>query len=388
MAISLNTSSNITPGQNKCLLNHWAALMMESEWNFNQCAGKGAPLQTGNDQAGSVYLQKEREYIARSLESAADRMADSLNYAIRPMYFTETIPLGTGYPLGNQIHQARWLKMIALGTRATTLIQAGVAVVYSDPNSIGVNDTATVTVVTGIANAEIKLYFQVADGAPTAGDYRYEIEPTIVTDALGTVTIKAHRSLFVKPAEWAREYVANDPNFNSPNIVDTATAAGFVTAVDVYRVWTNSATPISLLSANGVTLQTYTGYIVDAELSAFRLGGLCSDFCLGCGDYPISIQVNYYAGSPLVNSNVDGELYQSCVAYAAGSMMSKMSGMSYWSLDLWNKYHAPMVETINGSLVPIATKLQSSSGFGARYGQAMAWETVMDRRIERGRKFF
>lgn len=389
MAIALRTSNNVTIGQNNHYLNQWPLLMMEDPpWHFNQCAGKGAPVQTGNDQAGIIYLQKEREYIARSLESAATRMAGDLNYWISPAWFTETIPLGRGWPLGNQIYQARYCKMIALGSRATTLIQAGVAVVYSDPNGVGVNDTATVTVVTGVANAEIKLYFQVADGAPTAGDYRYEIEPTIVTDALGTATIVAHRSLFVKPTQWAREYVANDPNFNSPNIVDTNTVAGFVTAVDVYRVYTDISAPISLMSANGVVLHSYTGYIIDAELSAFRLGDLCADFCVGCGDYPMNLQVSYYAGSPLVNNNVDGELYESCVGYASGSMMSELSKMSYWTLDLWQKYHAPMVETMNGHLIPIATKMQSNSGYGARYGQAMAWNCVMDRRIEKGHKLF
>lgn len=390
MAIALRTSNNVTIAQNNHYLNQWPLLMMEDPpWHFNQCAGKGAPVQTGNDQAGIIYLQKEREYIARSLESAATRMAADLNYWISPAWFTETMPLGKGWPLGNQIYQARYLKMIALGTRATTLIQAGVAVVYSDPNGVGVNDTATVTVVTAVANAEVKLYFQVADGAPKAGDYRYEIEPTVVTDAAGTVTITAHRSLFVKPSEWAREYVANDPNFNSPNVVDTANAStGFVTAVDVYRVYTDTTIPISLMSADGNVLQTFTGHIIDSELSAFRLGDLCADWCAGCGDYPIALQVSYYAGSPLVNNNVDGELFESCVGFASGNMMSELGKMSYWTLDLWQKFHAPMVEAGNGQVIPVATKMQSNSGYGARYGQALAWGTVMDRRIEKGLKFF
>jgi hypothetical protein len=167
--------------------------------------------------------------------------------------------------------------MIALGQRATSLIQAGVSVVYSDPNSIGVNDTATITVNSAVANDEIKLYFRTADGAPTAGDARYEIEPTVITDnGAGVVTIKAHRALFVKPKEWAREYEAFDANFNSPNIVDTGTAAGFVTAVDVYRVYTDTSAAISLQAADGTELQSYTGEIIDAELGTFRLGDLCA----------------------------------------------------------------------------------------------------------------
>lgn len=385
MALALNVSSNLTPNQNNHLLNHWCNQMLDDIWHFNQCAGVGAPLQTANDKAGLVYMQKEREYIARNLETAFIRMSGDLNYTIAPAWFSEVIPIGKGRPIGNQIFQATYCKMIALGSRATALIQAGVAVVYSDPNSIGVDDLATITVNTTIADSEIKLYFRTADGAPSAGEYRYEIEPIEVSNnGAGVVTIKAHRALFVKPTQWAREYVANDPNFNSPNIVDTADVNSFVSAVDVYRVYTDQSANIQLLDSNLTVLQTYTGYIEDNELSAFRMGYLCSNVC---GGYPAFIRVNYYAGSPLVNSNIDSELYEACVAFACGNMMSKLGTMSYWTLDLWNKYHAPMVETISGQLVPIATKMQSGSGYGARYGQAFAWNVVMDRRIEKGLKF-
>lgn len=385
MAIALTVSSNVTPGQNNGFLNAWPGVFLESPWHFNQCAGIGAPVQTSNDQGGTIYLQKEREMIARSLERAAVRMAADLNYFVCPAYFTEEIPIGNGVPIQAQFFQGRYCKLIELGKRATSLIQAGVNVVYSDPNSMGFNDTATVTVVTAVANAEVKLYFQVADGAPTAGDYRYEIEPTVVTDAAGTVTITAPRWLFVSPKQWAREYVAGDPNFNSPNVVDTANAStGFVTAVDVYRVYTDTSDNIEVLAANGTLLQTYTGEIVDHELSAFRMGDLCTAVCW---DYkPQRIKVNYHAGSPLINNAIDSELLEAVCAYSAGNMTSRLNKMSYWTLDAWVKYNEPMVQTVGGSIIPTATKRQSESGYGAARGQIIAWEIAMDRRVEKGHK--
>jgi hypothetical protein len=60
--------------------------------------------------------------------------------------------------------------------------------------------------------------------------------------------------------------------------------------------------------------------------------------------------------------------------------------MSYWTLDLFNKYHSPMVETLSGSLIPVATSLQSSGGYGARYGQVLAWGVVKDRRMIKAHK--
>lgn len=387
MAISLNTSNNITPGQNNHLLNHWQQIMLEDIWHFNQCAGIGAPLQTANDKAGGVYLQKEREYIARNLESAFTRMTIDLHYALSPTYFSELLPLGSGSPFQAQYFQGTYCKMVELGKRAQTLIQAGVAVVYSDPNNVGVNDTSTITVVTGIANAEIKLYFQVADGAPTAGDVRFEIEPTVVTNSAGIATITAHRALFVNPKQWAREYTANNPNLNEPNIVDTANAStGFVTAVDVYRVYTDTTTNIDLIGSDGTTvLQSFTGEIMDAELSTFRMGNLCASWS-NCCNPPKMIRVNYKAGSPLINNNVDGELYEACVAFACANMMSKLTHMANWSLDLYNKYHSLMVETVNGSVIPAATKAQSGSQYGARYGQVMAWDVVTNRKIFKAHK--
>jgi hypothetical protein len=383
MALALQTSSNITPNQSKQLLNLWPDVVLENSWLFNQCAGLGAPIQTNGDK-GKVYLQKEREYIARHLEQAADRMAADLNYHIRPMYFSEEIPLGSGRPFYNQLLQARWLKMIALGTRATSLIEAGVAVTYSDPNNTGVDDTATITVNTTIANGEIQLYFQVADGAPDAGNYRYQIEPIQVQSSGGVATITAPRWLFVKPTEWARQYQLNDPNFNSPNIMDTGTAAGFVTAVDVYRVYTDTTAPVELRSASGELIRTYTGEIIDYELSTFKLGYECSaDYC---GDRPVNVRVNYYAGSPLVNGYIDNELYEACVAFASARMPTQMTGMSFWSLENYRRWNEPMVRTVGSVTIPIATDRQSKSGYGALYGEVLAWEVAMARGIMKAGK--
>lgn len=386
MAIALTVSSNVTPGQNHHYLNKWVEVMMEDIWHFNQCAGIGAPVNTANDKGGLGYLQTEREYIARSLETAALRMADDLNYWICPAYFREEIKLGRGAPIQNQAFQGRWLKLIELGKRGITLIQAAVPVTYSDPNNIGVDDTATVVLNTTVANDEIKLFFQVSDGAKTAGDARYEIEPTTVIDAAGVVTITAHRALFVKPSEWARPYIAYDPNQNTPNVIDTGSAANFVTQVDVYRVYTDTSSNIELMSNDNTLLQTYTGDVISEELSAFRMGDLCGSFCYD--KYPAKVWVNYKAGSPLVNNEIDSELFESAVAYACANMESKLSKMSYWALEHFNRWHNPMMQKVGNEYIPIATKKQADSNYGALAGQVRAWGTVLDRRIERGGKFF
>jgi hypothetical protein len=387
MANALTVSDNLTPGQNHHFLNQWYIPMIENIWHFNQCAGIGAPVLTANDKGGAVYIQSEREMIARALESAAMRMAIDLNYWPCPAYFQEEFTLGKGWPSAAQVFRGRWLQTVELGSRAQSVIQAGAAVAYSDPTGSGVNDTATIIVNTTVANDEIRLYYQAADSLAPAGDVRYEIEPISVTDnGAGQVTIVAHRALFVKPSEWKLSYLAIDPNLNNFNIIDTATAAGFVTAVDVYRVYTDTTSNIQLLSADGTLLQTFTGEIQNAYLSAFRMGNLCGSFCFD--KYPSRIVVNYKAGSPLVDGFVDAELLEAMIAYAAGNMLPKLSKMSGWTQEVWTRYHAPMVESEGGSIIPVATTLQANSGYGARTGQVKAWDTVMSRRIMRANKFF
>jgi hypothetical protein len=386
VAVALNVSNNILLNQNSHLLNFWCDTMLENIFLFNQCAGAGAPIQTANDK-GKVYLQKEREYIARELEKAFIQVSNHLNYFVTPAYYTETIPLGLGVPTYNQIHQGRYCKMIALGKRATTLISANAPVVYSDPYNSGVDDTATVTVVTGVANAEVKLFFRVTDGAQVAGDYRYEIYPTQVTDSSGTVTIKAHRALFVKPSEWARNYVANDPNFNSPNIIDTSDVNAFVSAVDIYRVYTDNTASIELLNGDGVALDGYNGEIINHELSAFRLGFHCGgDYW--CCDRPTQLRVSYLSGSPFINGYPDSELYESCVALACANMETDMGQMSYWMLNQYIRWHGALMESSKAGSIPVATQRQSNGLFGARAGQILASDTVLSRRIEKAHKFF
>lgn len=382
MAIVKTVSDNITPGQNHHFINQWPVVALENIWHFNQCAGIGAPAQTANDKGGLVYLQTEREMIARALESAAMRMAQDLNYWICPAYFQQEINIGYGSPIQAQTFRLRYLKLIELGSRAITLIQANAPVSYTDPNNTGVADTATVQVMTSVADSEIKLFFRTTDGAPAAGDTRYEIEPLEVTSSGGLATLTGHRALFVKPSEWAREYIATDPNQNQPNIVDTAAAAGFVTAVDVYRVYTDTNANISLYARNNTLLAHFTGEIQDNDEAVVRMGDLCGQYCW---DYaPARVVINYRAGSPLVNNLVDSELLDAAFAYACGNQLTKLTKMSYWTQETWERYNKPMVDTIGGNVVPVATQLQAHSAYGARTGQVKAWEVVRDRRMVRG----
>src|SRR5262245_5303435 len=122
----------------------WQSEMLEDIWLFNQIIGKGAPVQTSYDKGGTVYLQKERELIARHLEQAIQNIAHTLNYWPCPAWFQDTQFVGRGIPFRNQTYRTKWANVIELGKRATSLIQSGVSITYSDSTggSLGIDDTA------------------------------------------------------------------------------------------------------------------------------------------------------------------------------------------------------------------------------------------------------
>lgn len=386
MAIALRNSSSETPGQNNCVLSTWCDIMLMNEnssrWHFGQVSGKGAPFFTSNNKEGTVYLQTEREIIARAMETALIKIAHDLNYWPRPAYFTETLPIGRGTPVRFQEFRTRYLKLIDLGVRATSVITAGVTVSYTDPNGTGVLDTASVTVTTTVADDEIELYFRTADGAKSAGNQRYRIEPlTIVDNGNGTKTLSGFRGLFVKPSIWAVEYDLQDSNSRTPNAADTADVNDFVTKVDVYRVYTDTSTALQVMAHDGTVLESFTGEIDDAEWGIVRAGGDWCNASCWCRA-PYKIKINYKAGAELVDGIMDSDFARAIVALANCEMDSQLSDMHYWALTMWKRHTAPMME----GQIALLSQGEARNPYGLRTGQVIAWRTVAQRMSVKGGK--
>lgn len=386
MAIALRNSNSETPNQNNCVLSTWADIMLitanASLWHFNQVSGAGAPFNTSNDKEGGVYLQTERELIARAMEQALVTVGHELNYWPRPAWFTETQPIGRGAPVRLQDFRTRYQKLIALGTRATSLIDDNVIVTYSDQYGTGIQDLASVTVTTTVADDEIQLYFKTADGAPTACHQRYRIEPvTVVDNGNGTKTIRGFRGLFVKPSIWAVEYDLTDPNSKTPNAADTADNNDFVTAVDVYRVYTDDSTALQVIAHDGTVLESFAGEIDDYEWGIVRAGGnWCSSSCWSRS--PFKVKINYYAGAELVNGIMDNDLASAVVALANCNMDMKLTHMHYWAISMWQAQTNPLAQ----GNTPLLSATEARNPFGLRAGQVQAWKTVSRRMNVKGGK--
>lgn len=369
---------------------------MEDIWHFNQSAGLGAPFLTSPDKAQNVYVQYERDSIARYLNIAVNKVAGELHYWPRPSWFSETIPLSRSVPYQLQTHNVAWRKLIAFGQRATSVIQSSAPVSYLSSGYLGtVDDVASITVATTVALDEIQIFYEVSNFAGIQGfvinaaDPRIQIEPITLTDnGNGTVTINAPRALFVLPGKWMFPYQSTDPNQREINTVDTSDPTGFVTAVDVYRVYNDTTNAIQVLASDGTVVQSFAGEILHPEMGIFRLGDLCAGWPATC-DYPKRMNVRYYSGEALFNGAMDIEFAETLVSFANALMDERFTSFSRWTLDRWEKDQSPIVANgVNSGTMPILSQTAAKDpfGWGLKRGQTRATAMVIDRGIQQGGK--
>lgn len=367
--------------QNNNLLNAWARVMNEFPFTFNQALGAGAPL-TNNC---NVYIQPEREDIARALDAAIKKMARVLHFWPRPQWFGDTLPLGNRSIWG-QIWQTQtsW-KLIELGQRAATLIEGDAPVVFSkSPAGAVIDNLATITVATTITDpAEIQVFFRSADGAPGDGDARYQIEPITVEISGGVATITADRALFVRPDTiWDVPFKLDDPNFTERNYANTGGTTGFVEFVDVYRVYSDTNAQIEILDRNNAVLDTFGGTIYDAELGMFQLSESCCSFVQSCG-YAQRVRVHYRAGEALTYGLMDSELEDAIIRLANVLMPNELCSFCQRANDRFNQDRSPMVE----QNVAILTANDVKNEFGSvLQGAVWAWKVATDRALAGGGK--
>lgn len=376
MAISYNQ-------ENLGLLDIWRDYMREDLFHFNQASGKGAPL----NEPCNVYIQPEREALTRALLRAKRMLFSELGYEPFPIWKSDTFLLSQGIPIERQLLRLREGYVQSFGQRAQTLIDDDVAIVYSDDDGDGVNDTATMTVTTTVAAGEIKVFFRTADGAPAAGDYRWEIEPLTVTKSGNTATIVGHRALFVKPSSfWDVPYDwSDDINRKEKNSADTSLAADFITLVDVYRVYNDTTTPAVVSSDdwlsegdNTITFDDTTAAVqlVQSDISTFRVRWTCT----ACEGWPERVTVYYKAGYPLSYGRPDAELSE-MLARLANTLhpLALPCEVCESSRRMWETDTTP---------VPADELSQREVGnpFGLLRGAVEAWRVVVARALARAGK--
>lgn len=178
-----------------------------------------------------------RDDIKRAIASAEGKLGDWLGYHPAPHYVEKMLYPDRWYDarlnrLTYSDASGRWLnvqlpegKIRVVGKETRTLI-GNAALVYSDADGDGLNDTFTATIVTTVTDAtQIECMLTSADrlNGEAAGD-AWVVAPLTVTIAAGTATIKGRAWQAVKP-------IKQEPG----TAVDPSNAANFITSLDVYR---------------------------------------------------------------------------------------------------------------------------------------------------------
>lgn len=375
-------------------IDSWAKIMGLNLWEFNQI-GTGFP-KDNTAQCDHVFFQYSwqqdflsREEIAGCVFRAEEMIALQLGYYPAPKYFIDEIqqyprPYNRELYAGGHTWRGQ-LKSVQLnnhkvqggGVLARTLINAGTAVVLSDTDGDGVNDTFTLTQATTITDVnEIGVYFATADRNSEPIDEIWRIRPVRVSISAGVATVTGHSSLLVKP----------DLTFVTNAVVlDVTTAANYVTTLDVYRVYTDSDTTTSK-QGNAIWEQwpcTTTPCNVDYNPLCIgardaETGMVSIDYTLGCTSCfdraPDRVSINYLAGEPLVNGQMNRQMADIVAHLATALLPVDKCGceradriIAYW------REVAPAAG--EGMRVNIAGNF-SVNPFGPQRGAVYAWNQV------------
>lgn len=244
-------------------LDNVARLLQIDPLHFNGITSSLRPARNACDDIWSQHDwqatgRASRETLAMALKQAEDEIVELLGYSPMPTWFIEeehqtTRPSSPELFSIDSINirgqaksvRAKYGYVIEGGQRATSVIQLGAAVVYSDVDGDGYKELATVTVPTTITDIEEICVFYPGK----SGTEEWEIRPVTISVGAGvaTITFSKHQVLLENLIESL-----GDPQLgNDLKAVDGDNDANFLASVDVYRVYNNPAQQLIFYSENG-----------------------------------------------------------------------------------------------------------------------------------------
>lgn len=216
------------------------------------------------DACHPYWTQAEHDELALAIGQAEEKLRAHLHFDIAPCWRTETIPFKPGAVWYDDWAIApvspSYGYPVAYGRQQKTLLADGASVTYS-------GGTAQITVsATGITDTnEIRVYYRAADGADAAGSDAWEIRPLRTVIGAGQLLISGPRPQFVRQEVREQETPA-----------DAETSGNYVSQVDVYRVTTDPALPVTLVwdaasgsDPSGSVTQTAAARAVDPITGRF-----------------------------------------------------------------------------------------------------------------------
>jgi len=231
------TANNFWPLHNSC-----SDIWLQHEWQFADAVS--------------------RESLANEIRNAEIDLARELGWWVAPMWINQEVQQFPRHyrkdvfrRYGRDVRgqrasvKAEYAKIIAGGRRAVSIVETGVAVAYTDADSDGFAETATLTCATTLTDAfEIKVYTTGMSGTET-----WEIRPPRTkTISAGVFTATFWSWQMIDPAEW--EFFPTQNDLNGPTAIDLSgleeapvVTTHLVDTVDVYREYNDITESSALL---------------------------------------------------------------------------------------------------------------------------------------------
>lgn len=359
--------------------------------------------------------------IEQAIETAEAKLTQYLGYSPAPHYVSEVANWPPNWPSDGrwQSLQLRETQIRAVGVETVLAIQTSAVVTYTDADGDGIDDTFTVTAATTITDtSQIAVYFSAGDrfngwGATTALAPRWRLQPITVTISGGTVTVSGPKQLCVKPLKY--EGVVNIGS----NGLDPATAANFVTTLDLYQRYTATDGTTIATSQAVITWETRpshgwwcccagcsssdpysgapfdvaataqavarvgirdakNGLITPAESSYDSTTGIWSALDWSVCAMPDRVTVRYLAGFPLGSDGLMQEPFRTVVArLAAAELARPVCGCDAANRELYH-WQFDLSQTARGDELFGISQENLNNPFGTRRGHVQAWKFVLD----------
>lgn len=349
-----------------------------------------------------------REEVAQAIAEAEHQIETYLKFRLAPSwevdewhgtvlpYTTEFLNYNFSGPRGfNQTVKGNWGYLISGGIKSMEVIEENAEITYTDTNSDGYPETATVQVATDVQDkSEICIFYPGKEG-----DEAWEIRPIEVSISGVTATITFRRELAVK--EILLE--AYD--------IEGAEAVGnededFLEEVDVYRRYNDPQTQASFLwepfaggwcsscdgsGCSSCSYSSQTGCLLlrgDPRLSimAYHAAEWDSDTntfinptTFSQSRQPDLVRLYYYAGwrkKDLRYTNRMDPDWERTVAYLAASLLDRPP-CSCATGD-WEKWRVDLQINMNDEVRRVFYGVSSDldNPFGTKAGQVYAWRKV------------
>ena len=333
-----------------------------------------------------------REEIAQTIADAETRLCEHLGFKLKPTWCIDrykTLP-SMYDPLLAQGGYTPSGKLISVklnngyvyggGVEAKSLIESGASVTYTDSDSDGYFETATILVNTSVTSEdEIAIYYP-GEG----GNDAWEIRPIQVSITGGVATITCRRELLVRP-ELQEAF--------QPTAVDGTDNSLFLSTVDVYRKYTDQSRQVTFYwetTVNGssssqegaLNIRDYRLGLCTLAPAIYSNGTFTSTTFSQCR-YPDKATIYYYGGWYYKGTKMD-PMWERVVAYYACSLLDAPICnctplevfLKYWQEDI-----SLSISSSSGSQSYTRNSRQFDCPLGTTRGAYYAWHAVTNNKI-------